>query len=225
VTKAPRTTRGTPIPKGDKLVTTTVTTTTSTKTGKRTTATRSSSKLVKIKPVKHLSAKALASRTAKQRHTVAAKLAAAKKAGKVPKSATTLRKPRKLSRSSIDGSWILGDNDVNDSCVAVAIANSHWLSTGIRPTEGEVLTLCQIVNSMSISDGLEVLADLGLGGVRPKDFYLVEADLLPGLILGIGQHTVAADFDGVITWGHKVPVTRKLYIEEAWLIEWPKEIS
>jgi hypothetical protein len=139
-------------------------------------------------------------------------------------STVSNRKHRRLvaPRGFLVSRWIMGYNDVADTCVAAAIANSMLLCTGESMSEGNILSLAQATEGASIQAGLSVLYEMGLC----HGYYPVYKRI-PGFVAGVqlpeGPHALTFGNSGVITWGDEVALGRHMdpLIEEAWLIDWP----
>lgn len=157
--------------------------------------------------------------------------------------------PRRTAPAPGEGEWL--GNAAHGGCAAAAVANSLLLATGIQVSGADVLTLHLSAagapaRGATIRRVLEVLADEGIGGVRPLDYAAIsvmdlderqwallgmtltreqQEDLLlwdAGIPDGPG-HALVLNGDEVITWGRTIPVTEAFsrMAEEAWTITWP----
>lgn len=147
----------------------------------------------------------------------------------VPKSAKLPSKPRKAAggRHGIlaHAQWITAGNDEGEeNCVSVAIANHLLYHTGYRAGDAQVdylHVLCrnQVDIALHRLDYYEAWSPVSLseyGPVKPEDAE-------PGMIVGFateqGDHCgVLLPGNMVISWGEIVPLESE--IEEAWYVAW-----
>ena len=125
--------------------------------------------------------------------------------------------------------FILGDNDVRNTCTSVAIANSLFIHTGHKVTYEELQEFGDITEDLTILDSLEMAKRVGVGGIKPSDYEPVSpARICPGVIVGLdlsrGRHAVVLGENGIVTWGREIAMTNYFFdrITEAWLVEWPQ---
>ena len=190
-------------------------------------------------------AKTKTSRTKSRRK--AKKTVAKPTRAKVKKTAKATSR-RRLTAPSLAGLWL--GNDLYDSCAVVAVANSLLAATGIRPAGTDLLDLYLAAaggrdDGATIADVLAAATDLGVAGIRPVTFRLLEPgeSLDAGMVLGVtltraqqsqpvwdaadaavwGPHAVTITPAGVATWGTVIPVTGRWLetCDEAWQITWP----
>lgn len=146
-------------------------------------------------------------------------------------------KVRRLARAPAGDAWIIGGNDVLDTCAAVAVANSLLAATGWRVSDEDVLELYSCTagdadEGATIAATLEAASVHGLGGYFPVAWQPAwRHPVMPdprgtaGLILGIQleePHAVAMTPDGrLVTWGAAIPAAPWLPLaDEAWEIRW-----
>lgn len=123
--------------------------------------------------------------------------------GKGGKKGAKRGTPGLLARGS---PWITGCNDLLDTCVPVALANSYLIATGRRIPDAQILALAGV---RSIED---VLSELG-AAFRPAEY------LADGVILGLPGAHAGVYLDGaVVSWGAETELPGE--IEEAWEPLW-----
>jgi hypothetical protein len=136
-------------------------------------------------------------------------------------------KPRKAAgdKPAENTNWITAGNDEGEeNCVAVAVANHLLYHTGHRVHDSQVTYLSVLADerlsvAMDRLDYYEVWAPIGLseyGKVAP-------ADAQPGMIVGFktdnGDHCgLLLPGNKVVSWGEIIPLESE--IEEAWEIAW-----
>lgn len=181
-------------------------------------------------PHKHLTPKELRHRRKLHEARVKTK-AYQKKHAAALKHAAKLRKERK-TRTAIGPrlglQYVLGQNDVLDTCTATAVANSFYVATGILPDDDDVLRLfAQTVRSVefdtSIEGTLRAVMAYGFMGVRPIITPVSRRTNRPGLILGVSHYPEAHTVVGLdrkwITWGGEVDAC-PICIDEVWHVGW-----
>lgn len=121
------------------------------------------------------------------------------------------KKRRGLAGAPVAGGWLLGGNDVLDTCVAVAVANHRLWATGRAWTDAEIVALAGA--GQRLEDVLEAAG---------CEFWPVEPDDGWPLVLGVdlpGPHAVFGFGEAWVSWGGLIrPVG---VVEEAWWVEWP----
>jgi hypothetical protein len=161
----------------------------------------------------------------------AARVAAAKKAAASRKHNLKTGKTKKSKKHTVKRTLALAEGV--GCCAAEAVAASLRLS-GRLVTDADVLALYRLTaddpdEGAFIAATLDAAAEHGLVDIRPQAFAPVSLadlpeyirDLPPGLILGIGRHTVTADASGgVWSWGDLYRLG-DAEIDEAWEITWP----
>jgi hypothetical protein len=122
-------------------------------------------------------------------------------------------KPAKPKRRGAPGDvlagswWVTGGNDVLETCVPVALANSYLIATARRIADSQILALA---GPRSIA---ECLDELGFA-CRPAE------GLSDGVVLGLtGAHAATWLDGGAVSWGALSPVDAAT-VEEAWEVDW-----
>jgi hypothetical protein len=132
-------------------------------------------------------------------------------------------KRRGLAGPATGGGWVLGGNDMHDTCAAAAIANSLLLATEIRAADEEIIAFGE---GLDLEDALGMAAERGLAGVRLARFGPAGfGETWAGLILGIdlpGPHAVLTLGDDWVTWGRRCAMGAfpGAVVEEAWEVRW-----
>jgi hypothetical protein len=176
-------------------------------------------------PVKHLPKKTLEKR--RKAHEARVKTKAYKKShAKAVLHERKLRKERKAVAPRLGLQYVLGQNNILDTCTATAVANSFYVATDIVPCDDDVLRLysqCAKDFDHSIEGTLNAVMIYGFMGARPIISPTNRQNRRPGLILGVAHyndpHTVVSIGDEWITWGGKVPAC-PICIEEVWHVGW-----
>jgi hypothetical protein len=148
---------------------------------------------------------------------------AAKKSGKPPpkKAAMPLVTSSSLITPMI---WLPGCNDQLPTCGTVAVANQMLSTTGIIPSDADILILHEHAggnDGATIENVLEAAGHHGLAGVKLASYGTSE-DIWPGMVVGVqtrrGYHAVLSHEYGLISWGLLMP--RFGEPGEAWALEW-----
>jgi hypothetical protein len=126
-----------------------------------------------------------------------------------------------------EGPWITAGNDEKyDCCIAVAIANHLWISTGLRLTDEQVWMLHAVGGGEDVEQTLEAASSGELwDNVHLEDYAKLETgEPLEGALLisfptDNGDHVALLLPDGkMASWGESYPVPD--HVEEAWALKW-----
>jgi hypothetical protein len=126
-----------------------------------------------------------------------------------------------------EGPWITAGNDEKyDCCIAVAIANHLWISTGLRLTDEQVWMLHAAGGGEDVEQTLEAATSGELwDNVKLETHTQLEiGEPLEGALLisfptDNGDHVALLLPDGkMASWGESYPVPD--HVEEAWALKW-----
>lgn len=122
-----------------------------------------------------------------------------------------------------DCNWILGENDVLETCSLTAIANSLLLE-GMGRAEDEEITAAG--EGLSLTEALAYVDDFGLGGHELKVWSRCPRGMERnrGNVIGLdtpwGKHAVLAlGRNKVVSWGRVMDIGT-VQADEAWALGW-----
>jgi hypothetical protein len=140
------------------------------------------------------------------------------------------RKVRKAIGPRIPGNWILGFNDVEDTCIATAFANSLLVQTGYQVSDDVVLDVFKNTPELSLRGTIEALGYYTYDGWYPAYIFPSATIQAPGLIVAVDggarfegrPHTVAVSYRyDWITWGGEIPPELGA-LEQAYYVGWAR---